>query len=58
MNGPSFEGSYMLANIWTMPISVPIIPQAGADRRWSGNLVAFVQALQEIVAIALDAYRG
>jgi hypothetical protein len=31
MNGPSLEGSVMLANICTMPISVPIMPKAGAQ---------------------------
>ena len=31
MNGPSFEGSVILANICTMPISVPIMPKAGAQ---------------------------
>ncbi len=31
MNGPSFEGSVMLANICTMPIKVPIMPNAGAQ---------------------------
>src|ERR1700722_16713105 len=31
MNGPSLEGSVMLANICTMPISVPIMPNAGAQ---------------------------
>ena len=31
MNGPSFEGSVMLANICTMPIRVPIMPKAGAQ---------------------------
>ena len=31
MNGPSFEGSDMLENICTMPSSVPIIPNAGAQ---------------------------
>ena len=31
MNGPSLDGSVMLANICTMPISVPIMPKAGAQ---------------------------
>jgi hypothetical protein len=31
MNGPSFEGSVMLANICTMPIKVPTIPNAGVQ---------------------------
>ncbi len=31
MNGPSFEGSDMLENICTMPSSVPIMPNAGAQ---------------------------
>jgi len=31
MNGPSFEGSVMLANICTMPIKVPTMPKAGVQ---------------------------
>src|SRR6202041_1542493 len=31
MNGPSLDGSVMLANICTMPTSVPIMPKAGAQ---------------------------
>lgn len=31
MNGPSLDGSDMLENICTMPSSVPIMPNAGAQ---------------------------
>src|SRR6202045_1334481 len=49
MNGPSLEGSVMLANICTMPISVPITI---ADR--AIDLLAFVEMGEEVVAIALE----
>src|SRR5271154_3781518 len=54
MNGPSFEGTVMLANICTMPIG-------GADHAKSRraiadrtvDLLALVQVGEEVVAVAL-----
>ena len=55
MNGPSLDGSVMLANICTMPISVPIMPKAGAQSPIGAiNLLAFVEMGQEVVAVALE----
>src|SRR3954452_13973024 len=55
MNGPSLEGSVILANICTMPIRVPIMHEGRrAIADGTIDFLAFVEMGQEIVAIALE----